>query len=312
LRNAYSLTALVPVLGLAACNAVLGIEEATLPCAGAPCDAGSYELQADDGGLGRAVATVDRGATSPGRSPLADAGPDATSTFSEVGGSLPLVPNGSGNQGSGNQEAGSGAGIPTPTPTPIPTPPPPPSPCAGRPAGEVFCSAAMRTSCGQNGSVAGTLSCASAAHCQQSTGSECAACLASDVRCDGSVLLSCNATRSGFDALPCASPPLCDAVGGRCLVPACAPSQSQCNGAGLERCTPDSTAFALAETCGSPQLCNAQAGRCNACVPGTSRCADDATQATCDSSGQAEVLAFCSVIETCVSGRCQVVVPPLF
>lgn len=313
-----SLKALLTLWGLAGCNAVLGIDEATLTCGGATCDAGLYELQAQDGGIGSAVISVDRsGNSSPGApaagggSSLTDAGPDATSSSREVVGNLPLAPNGSGNQGPGNQGPGnqgpgSGNGTPTPTPTP------PPSPCAGRPAGEAFCSEAVRTNCGPNGSVERALSCQSAAHCQQSTGSECATCLSSDVRCDGSVLLSCNAARNGFDALPCVSAPLCDAVGRRCLAPACDPNQSQCNGAALERCNPDSTAFEPALTCESPQLCNAPAGSCNACIPGTSRCADNNTQATCDSSGQAEVQAFCSVIEACVAGRCQVVVPPLF
>jgi hypothetical protein len=313
LRNAFNLKVLVPLLGLAACNAVLGIDEAGLLCSGATCDAGLYQLQATDGGIGNAVASADgsgsASAPAAGGSSASDAGLDATSPFGEVAGNLPLAPSqGPGNQGNGNPgDPGSGSGGAAPTP-----PPPPPSPCAGRAAGEVFCSDALRTTCGPNGSVGRTVSCPSATHCQQSTGSECATCLSSEVRCDGSVLLSCNAGQNGFDALPCASAPLCDAVGRRCVAPACAPNQSQCTGASLERCNADSTAFVPAQTCGSPELCNAQAGRCNACVPGTTRCADSATQATCDSSGQAEVQAFCSVIETCVAGRCQVVVPPLF
>ncbi len=343
------LARLAIVLSASGCNALLGIEEASLTCAGAPCDAGASSPRGEDrvpgpGALGSSA--ISNGGMGPlgGVGAAVDAGGlDASAPVGAANGSeLPanvILPNPGGaqtgsadNSGSGGpdgdepnddepnrggDDTGNGSGTPGPA-TPAAgsggstsEPPPPPSPCAGRAAGEAFCSDAARISCGPEGSVASSLVCSSTQHCQQGNGQTCAACLTGDARCEGQVLTVCNAARSGFDSQICGSAALCNAARQRCE-PAqqCAPSESRCRGRNLERCNAAGTALEQLD-CGSPQRCNEAAGRCDVCGPGTARCLDSDTVAACDASGATETPIPCGLLESCSAGACVVLGLPL-
>jgi hypothetical protein len=212
------------------------------------------------------------------------------------------------NPGSGGSSGGSGAGGNDPPPAEPPASPP--SPCAGRANGEAFCDGATRIACGAGGTVVSSLACPSVALCTQASGAVCAACTTGEARCDGAALSVCNATHTGFTVQACGSAAQCNATQGRCD-PACAANQVRCEGAVLQICNATLTGFDPVVDCGSPGACNAEAGGCNICTPGTSRCAGLSTVATCDASGQSEVLADCGLLETCSAGECRIAGLPL-
>jgi hypothetical protein len=224
--------------------------------------------------------------------------------------------NGNGNGNSGSDPGGGDGSddddpppvdeptTPPPT-TPPPTQPPPPSPCDGRINGEAFCNGVTRIACGPGESVTSTLTCASAEHCAQATGPLCAACLTGEARCDGAALSVCNATHSGFDIQPCAGPQFCNVAQARCDAPACQPNEVRCEGAFLQVCNATLTGFDPIADCGVATACNASTASCNICAPGTSRCLDLTTVATCDAAGQAEVVSGCPLLQTCDSGDCR-------
>jgi hypothetical protein len=311
----------------AACNAVLGIDEATL-CSEGSCDGGAPALSeqiapnlpgsARDGGADasagnalspgssneaippvRGVNSSAPGGSGPGGSGPASGGTDNAEPATPPdpagsGGSGGNGSSGSGSNGSGNGNAGSDAV------------PPPSSPCAGRENGFAFCDGAVRISCGPDGSVAGSTPCPTPQHCSQSTGPTCAACLTGEARCSGAILSVCNAAHTGFNATACAGPSQCNPARASCDAPACAANQLRCDGSVLQVCNPTLTAFDTVIDCGSPAACNAQTGACNICTPGARRCIDSGTAGICDSSGQTETRIECTpLIESCTGGECE-------
>jgi hypothetical protein len=325
---------------LPACNAVLGIDDATL-CNDVSCDGGvpavSEDVAPNLPGSGRGDGADDagvEGAPSPGsesetlppvqgvNTPGATDGSNAGSSGSGNSGS---GSSGSGNSGpdnseptqpppdpggdngsGGNGNSGPGNGNGNSGPGGGDDAPPPASACDGRESGSAFCDGATRISCGPGGSVAGSLPCPTVAHCTQSTGPACAACLTGEARCSGAILNVCNATHTGFDTAACASPAQCNATQAQCDAAACAPSQLRCEGAVLQICNAALTGFDPVVDCGSPAACNAQTGSCNICAPGTRRCVDSGTVGICDSTGQTETRIDCTpLIESCAAGECE-------
>lgn len=72
------------------------------------------------------------------------------------------------------------------------------------------------------------------------------------------VLRSCRADRTGFDDLQtCDGAPFCNLTDGRCETAPCQAGQRRCNGAQIEICLDDRTAFiAVGAPCATPALCN--------------------------------------------------------
>jgi hypothetical protein len=321
-----------------ACNAVLGIDEATL-CDDSRCDGGVPGLSNDrapnlpGSGRGNAANETDAGsdnAASPGSDSeiIPPVNAPGASNGSGSGGPAQPAPgsgsngsggaSGSGNSGPGNSGAG-GAGSGDPGPggsgnsggsnsgaAGAGDVPPPASPCDGRPSGSAFCDSATRISCGPGGSVVGTLPCPSVDLCTQSTTDACAACLTGEARCTGAILGVCNAAHTGFDTVACASPAQCNQPLARCDAPGCSPNQLRCEGAVLQICNAALTGFDPVVDCGSPAACNAQTGGCNICTPGSRRCVNGSTVGICDSNGQNETTVACTpLIESCVGGECE-------
>jgi hypothetical protein len=314
-----------------ACNAVLGIDDATL-CSDDSCDGGvpavsegvapnlpgSGQGSGDDAGVeaaspgsGSETLPPVQGVNTPGAtdgSNSGSSGSGSSGSGSSGSGSSDSSNSGSGSGGSSN--SGSSNGGPTPPP---PDPgggddddPPPPSACDGRADGSAFCDGATRISCGPGGSVAGSLPCPTVAHCTQSTATACAACLTGEARCTGAILSVCNAAHTGFDTAACAGPAQCNATLARCDAAACVANQLRCEGAVLQVCNATLTGFDPVVDCGSPAACNAQTGACNICAPGTRRCVDSGTVGICDSTGQAETRIDCTpLIESCAAGECE-------
>jgi hypothetical protein len=237
---------------------------------------------------------------------------------------------GDGNSGGGNSGQGNGGGnsgndpgdgdgsdddddpppvdnptTPPPTTPPPAEPPPPPSPCDGRVNGDAFCNGLTRIVCGPGETVTSTLTCLSADHCAQATGPLCAVCLTGEARCDGAALSVCNATHSGFDIQACAGPQFCNVAQASCSAPACQPNEVRCEGAFLQVCNATLTGFDPIADCGVATACNASTASCNICTPGATRCQNLTTLATCDATGQAEVVSGCPLLQTCDSGDCQ-------
>lgn len=322
---------------LPACNAVLGIDDATL-CSDQSCDGGvpavsegvapnlpgSGQGNGDDGGVGGEAPPISEGETlppvqgvnTPGAAGGTSSGSgDSSNSGSGSGGSSsggptqpPSDPGGSnGSGGNGNSGPGNGNGNGNSGPGGgDDDDPPPPSACDGRADGSAFCDGATRISCGPGGSVAGSLPCPTLAHCTQSTASSCAACLTGEARCTGAILSVCNAAHTGFDTAACAGPAQCNATLAACDAAACAANQLRCEGAVLQVCNATLTGFDPVIDCGSPAACNAQTGACNICAPGTRRCVDSGTVGICDSTGQAETRIDCTpVVQSCVAGECE-------
>lgn len=325
---------------LPACNAVLGIDDATL-CGDGSCDGGAPAFSEQvapnlpGNGADAGVNGPSPGSESELIPPLqgvngsdgagsggTGAGVDAPAQPEEGGGSGggdtgnsgPGNP-GSGNSGSGNSNGNSGSGNngngnsgsgnsgPGGGGGEVP---PPASPCDGRASGSAFCDGATRISCGPGGSVAGTLPCPSIAHCTQSTGPACAACLTGEASCTGAILSVCNAAHSGFDTSACAGPAQCNAAQARCDAAPCSANELRCDGAVLQVCNATLTGFEPVVDCGSPAACNAQTGACNICTPGTRRCVDSGTVGICDSTGQTETRIDCTpLLESCAAGECE-------
>jgi hypothetical protein len=318
------------------CNAVLGIEEATL-CGGVPCDDGAASIESVQptsppaaGGATTGSGASDAGTPSPPANgelgvpaeldPAGSAPPNADNDDSGNGNSGSGNPgsgnpgsgnpgsgnpgNGNGNSGNGNGNSGAGNGNSGPSDG-MPPAQDPASPCVGR-NGETFCMGSTRVSCGPDGNPSIIFPCPSEAHCTQGTAASCAACLAGEALCEGAVLRVCNAARDGFEDQPCASASQCDPAAGRCVPPTCAPNEARCEGSVLLTCNSTLTGFDSLE-CGSPPGCNPTLARCNFCAPNAARCADDGTVAVCDSSGQSEVLISCGVAEFCSGGTCRLI-----
>jgi hypothetical protein len=87
-------------------------------------------------------------------------------------------------------------------------------------------------------------------------------------------LLYCVGTSNGTDELtllqPCSSAALCDSQQGRCL--ACQSGDFRCNGARLEKCKADQSAWELSAECANADECNLASRECRACTPGEVQC----------------------------------------
>lgn len=311
---------------LPACNALLGIDDATLCSEG--CDGGvpafSAEVAPSLPGRGNGADAGDEGAATPGagneipppiqgvNTPGAMDGANSGNGGASNGGTSnggtsnggsadddPTPPD-PGSGGSGGTSSGPGGGDNDDDV------PPPPSACDGQANGFAFCDGATRISCGPGGSVAGSLPCPTLAHCTQSSGPGCAACLTGEARCTGAILSVCNADHTGFDTTACASAAQCNPTLALCDAAVCSANQLRCEGAVLQVCNATLTGFDLVVDCGSPAACNAQTGACNICAPGTRRCVDSGTVGICDSTGQTETRIDCTpLIESCVAGECE-------
>lgn len=308
-------------VALPSCNAVLGIDDATL-CGDGGCDGGAPAFSAEvapttpgsgaDAGLDEAspsseselIAPVQgvNGGDGAGSGGGGSSGGSANSgsATSEPGGSGSGSSGGEGSSGSGSGGGGSsGGGGDGEVPAPL-------SPCDGRASGSAFCDGATRISCGPGGSVVSTLPCPSVPHCAESTGPACATCLTGDASCSGAILSVCNAAHTGFETTACAGPAQCNAAQARCEAAQCSANQLRCDGAVLQICNATLTGFEPVVDCGSPAACNAQTGACNICAPGTRRCVDSGTVGICDSTGQTETRIDCTpVLESCVAGECE-------
>ncbi|HWO14786.1 MAG TPA: hypothetical protein VNN80_35025 [Polyangiaceae bacterium] len=167
--------------------------------------------------------------------------------------------------------------------------------------------------------------CASVALCERGAEEpvprcEPARCRPEEHACSASgVLQVCNIEQTGFeDVQACAGPAFCDASGGRCERPACEPGQRRCNGAQIEVCRQDQTAFETSsESCASSALCNDDDPanvRCDApaCNADQFDCAG-AQLRSCngDRTGFTNVGAACSRADLCSAARrrCDYCVP---
>jgi hypothetical protein len=324
------------------CNAVLGIDEATL-CSGS-CDGGvpsSIDRGApadlpDEGAGGArpngADASVPLGngelgaptrvelvpsAESPDDSGSGNAGSSNGSGGGDPANETPDDGNsgngnpGNGNSGNGNPGNGnSGNGNPgngnSGSGGGSAGEQPPPSACTGRDEGTAFCDGATRIACGVGGTVTSTLLCASAEHCSEGTGATCAMCRTGEALCNGAALATCNAAHTGYDVQTCASPDLCNALQARCETTACEVGQMRCDGALLQTCNAALTGFETIADCLSAAACNLETLSCNVCTPNAKRCVDSGTTATCAADGQSEVFDECiDLLEECTSGVCE-------
>jgi hypothetical protein len=317
------------MLALPACNAVLGIDDATL-CSDGSCDAGGPHLSDDVApnlparGAGNGDDAGTEGAPGPGGELI----PPVQGVNTPGAAGAASSNNGGSGNGSSNDEGTAGAGPASPEPGSGGSNgsggsgnsggsssgpggsggevPPPPSACDGRESGSAFCDGVIRISCGPGGSVVGSIPCPTLAHCTESSGPACAACLTGEARCTGAILSVCNAAHDGFDTSACAGPTQCNPALARCDLPACAANELRCDGAVLQVCNATLTGFDPVTDCGSPAACNVQTGACNVCAPGTRRCVDGDTVGICDSTGQTETRIDCTpLLENCVAGECE-------
>jgi hypothetical protein len=319
-RVALSSLALL-LVALPACNAVLGIDDATL-CSDGRCDGGIPNLSEDVAPNlpGSGAGTGDAGALSPGGElipPIQGVNPPGAADGANNGGSSNGGSNDEGAAGAGpaqpepgsggsNGSGGSGNSGGTNSGAGGSEEPPPPSACDGRESGSAFCDGVTRISCGPGGSVVGSIPCPTVAHCTESSGPACAACLTGEARCTGAILSVCNAAHNGFDTTACAGPAQCNPTLARCDAAACGPNELRCDGAVLQVCNATLTGFDPVIDCLSPAACNAQTGACNICAPGARRCVDGDTVGICDSTGQTETRVDCTpLIESCVAGECE-------
>lgn len=117
--------------------------------------------------------------------------------------------------------------------------------------------------------------CATAALCRSSgTTAQCESseCAAGALECTSSgEVLVCNAGQTGYrqqsPRVVCPSPALCDAsVPGGCRAAGCLPGERRCNGAAIEVCRDDLTAFRLDRSCGAEQVCSPTLKECVQCL----------------------------------------------
>lgn len=134
--------------------------------------------------------------------------------------------------------------------------------------------------------------------------------------CDGNRLLRCSA---GLDARElvdrCGSAALCDAAKadvqarsagrGTCTPPTCLIGTYRCDGASVERCRDDETAWDPVTTCDDAASCNPLTGDCSACSPGDAACSGRELW-VCGESGFAKADT-CATPELCngMTGACE-------
>jgi hypothetical protein len=137
--------------------------------------------------------------------------------------------------------------------------------CAGRMPGDFVCDGSTRHTCGQDLTASVEVECASAAHCQQSTGPTCALCTEGEFRCVGRRLQACNAARDGWTLMEaCDNEALCNAEAGDCTAATCTEGQYRCSGNRLEECNANRTGWDLVADC-EDGLCDQAHGQCDLC-----------------------------------------------
>lgn len=125
--------------------------------------------------------------------------------------------------------------------------------------------------------------CGSPGRCNASLGT-CTAqeCTEGTSQCSGSDYQVCTAARTWETRQSCAGAAQCDPRAG-CRPALCEVTQYRCNGAELERCNVDGTAWIPLDTCESAELCNDSAKRCDrpACAVGELRCSREGKLERC-------------------------------
>lgn len=341
-QTTWVLGAVCVALGALACNAILGIDEATLGCpVGADCVPSDPDPN-QPVAAAQTVETVLPG--SDGGAPLPSAGAPSDGVGADAGNESTPLPS-----------------SPAPEPAEVPTPALPLAPVCS--AGTVSCDGARLQICNAQGSGVMLLDdCGSAARCDAAaTACSPAACEPGERRCQGAVLQVCNTDRTGFILeQQCASATLCSADG--CAPALCAAEQRRCQGAQLELCNAERSGFEQEQLCASAALCTpvgcqpaacaanerrcqgTQLELCNAdrtgfveeqrcananlcspagcqppppppptqlCVPGARRCPNTGSVAVCDASGLTETSSPCPFLQTCSEGACGLLGIPL-
>lgn len=179
--------------------------------------------------------------------------------------------------------------------------------CTGLSPGAVLCEGAQRKVCGPDLITLETSDCVSPQHCQLGLeGPGCAACLPGEHACQGNVLQTCGLNGLSFvDTETCPVEQPCNAGVGKCTGLACEDGQYRCSGSVLETCNAEHTGFLAVQDCGA-QICDAAGKQCDACAASTSGCADDVTASTCSADGQTSTLSTCPISQPhCVGqGQC--------
>jgi hypothetical protein len=125
--------------------------------------------------------------------------------------------------------------------------------------------------------------CGTPGRCNASLGS-CTAeeCTEGTTQCSGSDYQICTAARTWQVREACAGAAQCDPRSG-CRPAVCQVTQYRCNGAALERCNVDGTAWIPIDTCETAELCNDSAKRCEApaCRAGELRCSREGSLDRC-------------------------------
>ena len=111
-------------------------------------------------------------------------------------------------------------------------------------------------------------------------------CTPGDYRCnpnDGTQLQSCPPSALEWDTVDnCTTAALCDAINKKCITATCTPSAPNCNGATLQVCNSDGTAYTFKQQCQDAAHCSTAVQGCVVCTPGQSQCSG-ATLQTCQS-----------------------------
>ncbi|HTV21401.1 MAG TPA: hypothetical protein VMG12_22090, partial [Polyangiaceae bacterium] len=293
-------SSLVLLVALPACNAVLGIDDATL-CSGGGCDGGvpAFEDGANLPGAGRGNANSN------------DAGDDATDLDSELGAPGMLTPgsngsapssngssnpetnptpgtgasgsgnSGSDNSGSGNSGSGNSGSDNSGSNAPGGSDPGADNPGGSNPSGGNGNgnSGGGNSGGGNSGGSNGNPGPGGGAPSEPPPPpSPCAGRASGEAFCDGLTRISCGAGGAVMGSIACPSADLC-AQSSTAGCAACLTGAAVCTGASLSVCNAAHTGFD-AVACAGPAQCNAALGRCDApaCAPNQLRCDGAALQ----------------------------------
>lgn len=107
-------------------------------------------------------------------------------------------------------------------------------------------------------------------------------CTEGTTQCSGSEYQVCTAQRTWLTQDTCAGAAQCDPRSG-CRPAVCEVTQYRCNGAALERCNVEGTAWIPIDTCDTAELCNESAKRCEppTCGAAEQRCSRDGKLQRC-------------------------------
>jgi hypothetical protein len=141
----------------------------------------------------------------------------------------------------------------------------------------------MRCNADRTGYSTAVQDCGSPGRCNASLGT-CTPqeCTEGTTQCSGSDYQVCTAARTWQVQDVCAGAAQCDPRSG-CRPAVCEVTEYRCNGAALERCNVDGTAWIPIDTCETAELCNDSAKRCEppSCRAGELRCSRDGTLDRC-------------------------------